>query len=49
MKVKIQVIIESDDGRVEDVEEVACLKRGILTPEELGLNLAEAKEILQRV
>ena len=49
MKVKIQVIIESDDGRVQDVEEVACLKRGTLTPEELGLNLAEAKEILQSV
>ena len=28
MRVKIQVIIESDDGRVQDVEEVACLKRG---------------------
>ena len=49
MKIKIQVIIESDDGRVQDVEEVACLKRGTLTPEELGLNLAEAKEILQGV
>ena len=49
MKVKIQVIIESDDGCVQDVEEVACLKRGTLTPEELGLNLAEAKEILQNV
>ena len=49
MKVKIQVIIENDDGRVQDVEEVACLKRGILTPEELGLNLAEAKELLQGV
>jgi hypothetical protein len=35
MKVKIQVVIESDDGRVQDVEEVACLKRGMLTPEEL--------------
>ena len=46
---KIQVIIESDDGRVQDVEEVACLKRGTLSPEELGLNLAEAKEILQSV
>ena len=49
MKVKIQVVIESDDGRVQDVEEVACLKRGMLTPEELGLNLAEAKQILQNV
>jgi hypothetical protein len=49
VKVKIQVIIETDDGRVLDVEEVACLKRGTLSPEELGLNLAEAKEILQSV
>jgi hypothetical protein len=49
VKVKIQVIIESDDGRVQDVEELACLKRGTLSQEELGLNLAEAKEILQGV
>src|SRR5664279_958037 len=49
VKVRIQVIIESDDGHVQAVEEVACLKRGTLTPEELGLNLAEAKEILQSV
>ena len=49
MKIAIQVIIESADGRVQDVEEVACLKRGTLTPEELGLNLAEAKESLQGV
>ena len=49
MKVKIQVIFESEDGHVQDVEEVACLKRGTLTAEELGLNLAEAKEILQSV
>jgi hypothetical protein len=49
VKVKIQVTIETDDGRVLDVEEVACLKRGTLSPEELGLNLAEAKEILQSV
>lgn len=49
MKIKIQVVIESDDGHVEDVEEVACLKRGMLTAEELGLNLAEAKEILHNV
>ena len=46
MKVKIQVVIESDDGRLEDMAEVACVNRGTLTPEELGLNLAEAKQIL---
>jgi hypothetical protein len=28
---------------------VACLKRGMLTAEELGLNLAEAKQILHNV
>jgi hypothetical protein len=49
MKVKIQVVIESDDGHIQDVEEVACLKRGMLTAEELGLNLAEAKQILHNV
>jgi hypothetical protein len=49
VKVKIQVVIESEDGRVQDVEEVACLKRGSLTAAELGLNLAEAKEILHGV
>ena len=49
MNVKIQLVIESEDGRVQDVEEVACLKRGTLTAEELGLNLAEAKQILHSV
>jgi hypothetical protein len=49
VKVRIQVIIENDDGLVQDVEEVACLKCGTLSPEELRLNLAEAKEILQSV
>ena len=49
MKVKIQVVIENDEGQVEDVQEVACLKRGPLTPEELGMNLAEAKQILSSV
>lgn len=46
MKVKIQVVIENDGGQVEDVQQVASLQRGVLTAEELGLNLAEAKEIL---
>jgi hypothetical protein len=49
MKVKIQVVIESDDGHIQDVEEVASLKRRMLTAEELGLNLAEAKQILHNV
>lgn len=49
MKVKSQVVIEHDDGQVEDVQHVACLRRGPFTPEELGLNPAEAKQILQDV
>ena len=49
MKVKVQVIIENDEGQVEDVQQVACLRRGPLTPEELGLNLAEARQILHDV
>ncbi len=34
MKVKLQMVIESEDGRVREVEEVACLKRATLSPEE---------------
>ena len=49
MKVKLQMVIESEDGRVREVEEVACLKRATLSPEELGLTLAEAKQMLQQV
>jgi hypothetical protein len=47
VRVKIQVIIESDDGRVQGVEKVACLMLGTLTPEKLVLSLAEARGILQ--
>jgi hypothetical protein len=49
MKVKLQMVIESEDGRAREVEEVACLKRATLSPEELGLTLAEAKQMLQSV
>jgi hypothetical protein len=35
VKVKIQVIIESDDGRVQDVEEVACVQRS-MTEHQVG-------------
>jgi hypothetical protein len=49
MKMKIQVVIEHDEGQVEDVQQVACLRRGPFTPEELGLNLAEARQMLQYV
>ena len=48
MKVKIQVVIESEDGRVQDVEEVACLKRGALRGEtgfELGGSQANPAQL----
>ncbi len=49
MKVEIQITIKSDDGQIQEQEQIACLQRGTLTPEELGMNLAEAKELTHRV
>jgi hypothetical protein len=46
MRMKVQVIVESDDGQTEAVQDVVILDRGPLRPEELGLTLAEAKDIL---
>ncbi len=47
MKIRVQVIVESDDGVGEMVQEIAQLERGQLRPEELGLTLAEAKGLLE--
>jgi hypothetical protein len=49
MKVKIQVVIESDNHEAPITEEVACIQRGELTPETLGMTLAEAKDLLANV
>lgn len=49
MKVRVQVIVETETGQPEVVEEVACLERGALQPDELGLTLAEAKQLLAGV
>lgn len=46
MKVTVQVVTHSDDGH-ESIHEVACVERADLTPETLGLSLAEGKTILQ--
>jgi hypothetical protein len=43
MEVRVQVIIESDSGEQECIEEVASLRREAFQPEDLGLTLAEAK------
>ncbi|MGH9628977.1 MAG: ISKra4 family transposase [Bryobacteraceae bacterium] len=49
MRVRIQVVIESDDGQVQDVQDVFQLQRGELKPERLGLTLEEAKGTLEGV
>lgn len=49
MHIRIQVIIESDNGTPELVQDVAHLEREELRPETLGLTLAEAKALLEGV
>jgi len=49
MKLKLQLIIESDSGEPEVVQEVTKLERYALRPETLGLTLSEAKELLHEV
>jgi hypothetical protein len=49
MKLKVQVLIESDSGETEVVREAAKLERGSLRPEGLGLSLSEAKALLQEL
>jgi hypothetical protein len=49
MKLKVQLIIESDSGETEVMQEVAELERHSLRPENLGLMLSEAKELLHEV
>ena len=46
MKVRIQMVFETEDGMPDLIEEIALLKRGALHPSELGLSLAEAKSLL---
>lgn len=49
MKVRIQVIIESDSHDTPITDEVACIQRGDLAPETLGMTLAEAKGLLANI
>jgi hypothetical protein len=46
MKVKVQVVTITDDGQ-ETTREIAYVERQDLTPETLGLSLAEGKAVLQ--
>jgi len=49
MKLKLQLIIESDSGETEMVQEVTKLERYVMRPETLALTLPEAKKLLQEV
>ena len=49
MKVKVHVVIESDEGTTETIESIIHLERGNLHPEDLGLTLAEARTLLQNM
>jgi hypothetical protein len=46
MKIKVQVVTITDDGQ-ETTRDIACVERHDLTPETLGLSLAEGKAVLQ--
>jgi hypothetical protein len=50
MKVTVQVVLDTDDESCPTVvREVFSLQRGALTPDTLGLHLAEAKDLLGAV
>jgi len=49
MKVKIQVIIESEGNEKTITDQIACLQRNDLSDETLGLTLSEAKNLLASV
>jgi hypothetical protein len=49
MKVRVQIIVEADDDSSPAVHEVAQIERDDLHVDTLGLHLAEAKDLLQKV
>src|SRR5262245_15277034 len=49
MRVRVQVIIETQAGEPADVYDIGCIQREELRPETLGLTLAEAKTVLERI
>jgi hypothetical protein len=49
VKIKIQIVVSSDNEEEEVIQEVAEIERGSLQPENLGLRLTEAKTLLQQV
>jgi hypothetical protein len=49
MKLRLQLVIESETGDVVTTQDVAQLQRHSFRPEEVGLTLAEAKQLLGSV
>lgn len=49
MKLRLQLLIESDTGEVVTTQDVAQLERHSLRPEDVGLSLGEAKQLLGSV
>lgn len=49
MKFKVQIIVETESEEAPVIQEIACLERGLLQPDELGLTLGEAKAVLQNL
>jgi hypothetical protein len=49
MKLRLQLVIESETGGVVTTQDVAQLQRHSFRPEEVGLTLAEAKQLLGSV
>ena len=49
MKVRIQMIVETEDGSQSAAEEIAVVERDTLAQETLGMTLAEAKTLLAGV
>jgi hypothetical protein len=46
MKLRLQLLIESDTGEIVTTEELTQLERHSLQPQDIGLTLADAKQIL---
>jgi hypothetical protein len=49
MRVKLQLVLCSDDGREETVTDIVSLNKDCQRIEHLGLTLAESKQLLKRI
>ena len=49
MRVKLQLVLFSDDGHEETVTDIVLLKKDYRRIEHLGLTLAESKQLLKRI